>query len=288
MSIKIDGKANSISKTSGNNVYVHDKLYLNDKEITGENTGGGGGGGTSTRVYYDITKNGDYSYADIPSDVTHVKINISDYEGVSEPFVTGYKQITANTTLQRSSLTGDGLSVRVPDPNQTVEEISDQKYTMSKRDFTVYKQTETKQLNTGIDYSLYDVKVKATISGKMKWQENMESSSQWVDFELTFSDTMPKTRNVSVELEDSANLYVTFNIQYIDDAWYLVCSYELRRLSGDYRKWYCETAAYTATLSFTPKATVTTMSINQTEEPTNTSNTINNLIINNDALILET
>lgn len=65
----------------------------------------------------------------------------------------------------------------------------------------------------------------------------------------------------------------------------MVCNYELSRQSGDTRTWYCNTDAYTITLSFTPKATETTMSVNQSEELANTSNTINNLIINNDALV---
>ena len=284
MSIKIDGKNNRISKTSGTDVYVNDKLYLGDNEITGENTGGGGGG-TTEKTYYYITKNGDYSYDNIPSDVTHVKINVTNYDGASDPFVTGYKRVTTNTTFQRSSLTGDGLSVRVPDPNQTVEEISDQKKTMSAQSFPPSQRVEKQQLAAGIDYSLYDIKVKATIIGEMKWIENMESSSSWTKCELICSNNVPFTSTARADLEDPAQLSAAFDVQYIDGAWYLVCNYELSRRSGDARSWYCNTDAYTVTLSFTPKATATAMSINQSQELVNTSNTINNLIISNDALV---
>ena len=178
MSIKIDGKNNRISKTSGTDVYVNDNLYLNDNKITGENTGGGGGGSTPTNVYYYITKNGDYSYDNISSDVTHVRIKVTNYDGADVPSVTGYKRVTADTTLQRSSLTGNGLSVRVPDPNQAVEEISDQKKTMGAQSFPPSQRVEKQQLAAGIDYSLYDIKIKpTTITGEMKWVENMESES---------------------------------------------------------------------------------------------------------------
>lgn len=285
MSIKIDGKNNRISKTSGTNVEVYDKLFLGNNEITGENTGGGGGGAPE-KTYYYITKNGDYSYDNIPSDVTHVKIDVTNYDGASDPFITGYKRVTANTTLQRSSLTGDGLSVRIPDPNQTVEGISDQVYRMSPRDFASSKQSEKKQLAVGIDYSLYDVKVKSTtIIGEMKWAENMESSSPWAKFELACAGNVPFTSTAGADLINPAMLSATFDIQYIDEAWYLVCNYELSRQPGDTRTWYCNTDAYTITLSFTPKVTATAMSVNPTEASANTSNTINNLIINNDALI---
>ena len=219
MSIKIDGRNNRISKTSGTDVYVNDNLYLNDNEITGENTGGGGGGSTPTNVYYDITKNGDYSYDNISSDVTHVRIKVTNYDGADIPSVTGYKRVTADTTLQRSSLTGDGLSVRVPDPNQTVEGIDDQVYTMSSRDFASSKQSEKKQLAVGIDYSLYDIKVKPIpIKGEMKWAENMESSSPWAKFELFCSGNVPFTSTARADLEYSAQLSAAFDVQYIDGA----------------------------------------------------------------------